>query len=65
MVVNKNKIKSIVLFLCLWLCIGFPLGLWVLLAGPSKWLADYAHSKDMEMYTELLTDKILPVSLKA
>ena len=59
MVENKNKIKSIVLFSCLWLCIGFPLGLWVLLAGPSKWLADYAHSTDMEMSKENILGKLI------
>jgi len=56
---NKNKIKSIVVFLYLWLCIGFPLGLWVLLAGPSKWLTDYARSTDMELSTENILGKLI------
>ena len=49
---NNYKIKSTLLFLYLWLCIGFPLGLWVLLAGPSKWMAEYARSTDMEVSKE-------------
>lgn len=56
---NKNKIKSIILFLYLWLCIGFPLGLWVLLAGPSKWLTEYARSTDMEMSKENILEKLI------
>lgn len=56
---NQNKIKSIILFLYLWLCIGFPLGLWVLLAGPSKWLAEYAHSTDMEISKENILGKLI------
>jgi len=56
---NKNKIKSIILFLYLWLCIGFPLGLWVLLAGPSKWLAEYSRDTDMEMSKENMIGKII------
>jgi protein tyrosine phosphatase (PTP) superfamily phosphohydrolase (DUF442 family) len=56
---NKNKIKSIILFLYLWLCIGFPLGLWVLLAGPSKWMTEYARSTDMEMSKENILGKLI------
>lgn len=58
---NNNKIQSIILFLYLWLCIGFPLGLWVLLAGPSKWLAEYARSTDMEMSKENIIGKLIIV----
>lgn len=58
---NNNKIQSIILFLYLWLCIGFPLGLWVLLAGPSKWLAEYARSTDMEMSKENILGKLIIV----
>lgn len=57
--VNKNKIQSIILFLYLWLCIGFPLGLWVLLAGPSKWLAEYSRATDMEMSKENIIGKTI------
>lgn len=56
---SKNKIQSIILFLYLWLCVGFPLGLWVLLAGPSKWLAEYARSTDMEMSKENILGKLI------
>lgn len=56
---NKNKINSMILFLYVWLCIGFPLGLWVLLAGPSKWLAEYARSTDMEMSKENILGKLI------
>lgn len=56
---NQNPIKSIILFLYLWLCIGFPLGLWVLLAGPSKWLAEYAHSTNMELSKENILGKLI------
>jgi len=59
MTINKNKIKSIILFLYLWLCIGFPLGLWVLLAGPSKWLAEYARSTDMGISKENILGKLI------
>jgi len=55
----KNKNKSIILFLYLWLCIGFPLGLWVLLAGPSKWLAEYSHSTNMEISKENILGKMI------
>jgi protein tyrosine phosphatase (PTP) superfamily phosphohydrolase (DUF442 family) len=55
----KNKIQSIILFLYLWLCIGFPMGLWILLAGPSKWLSEYARSTDMEMSKENLFGKLI------
>ena len=58
---NNNKIQSIILFLYLWLCIGFPFGLWVLLAGPSKWLAEYARSTDMEMSKENILGKLIIV----
>jgi len=56
---NKNKIQSIILFLYIWLCIGFPMGLWVLLAGPSKWLSEYACSTDMEMSQENILGKLI------
>jgi protein tyrosine phosphatase (PTP) superfamily phosphohydrolase (DUF442 family) len=56
---NKNKIQSIFLFLYFWLCIGFPLGLWVLLAGPSKWLAEYSHSTNMELSKENILGKLI------
>ena len=59
--ISKNKIQSIILFLYLWLCVGFPLGLWVLLAGPSKWLAEYARSTDMEMSKENILGKLIIV----
>ncbi|MDD5151905.1 MAG: hypothetical protein PHC28_15735 [Flavobacterium sp.] len=55
----ENKNKSIILFLYLWLCIGFPLGLWVLLAGPSKWLAEYSHSTNMEISKENILGKVI------
>jgi protein tyrosine phosphatase (PTP) superfamily phosphohydrolase (DUF442 family) len=55
----KNKIQSIILFLYLWLCIGFPMGLWILLAGPSKWLSEYARSTDMEVSKENLFGKLI------
>jgi len=53
------KNKSIFLFLYLWLCVGFPLGLWVLLAGPSKWLAEYSHSTNMEISKENILGKLI------
>ncbi|WP_395048887.1 hypothetical protein [Flavobacterium sp.] len=56
---NKNKSQSVILFLYFWLCIGFPLGLWVLLAGPSKWLAEYSHSTNMEMSKENILGKLI------
>ena len=56
---TKNKIKSIILFLYLWLCIGFPMGLWILLAGPSKWLSEYARSTDMEISKENVFGKLI------
>lgn len=56
---TKNKTKSIILFLYLWLCIGFPMGLWVLLAGPSKWLSEYARSTDMEISKENVFGKLI------
>ena len=56
---NNYKIKSTLLFLYLWLCIGFPLGLWVLLAGPSKWMAEYARSTDMEVSKENILGKLI------
>jgi protein tyrosine phosphatase (PTP) superfamily phosphohydrolase (DUF442 family) len=59
MIDNKNKIKLTFVFLYLWLCIGFPMGLWVLLAGPSKWLAEYAHSTDMEISKENTLGKLI------
>jgi len=55
----KNKIQSIILFLYLWLCIGFPMGLWILLAGPSKWLSEYARSTDMEISKENIFGKLI------
>lgn len=57
----KNKNKSILLFLYIWLCIGFPLGLWVLLAGPSKWLAEYSHSTNMDISKENILGKLIIV----
>lgn len=59
MMENKNKIKPIILFLYLFLCIGFPLGLWVLMAGPSKWLTEYARSTDMEISKENILGKLI------
>lgn len=53
--------KSIFLFLYVWLCIGFPMGLWVLLAGPSKWLSAYAKSSGMELAQENLYGKLIIV----
>jgi hypothetical protein len=56
---TKNKIQSIILFLYLWFCIGFPMGLWILLAGPSKWLSEYARSTDMEISQENIFGKLI------
>ena len=56
---TKNKIQSIILFLYIWLCIGFPMGLWILLAGPSKWLSEYARSTDMEISKENIFGKLI------
>lgn len=58
---KQSPIKSTILFLYLSLCIGFPLGLWVLLAGPSKWLAEYAHATDMEISQENIYGKLIIV----
>lgn len=58
---KKLKIKSIIILLYIWLCVGFPMGLWVLLAGPSRWLSEYARSSGMEISQENLWGKLIIV----
>ena len=56
---NKLDIKSVILFLYIWLCVGFPMGLWVLLAGPSRWLSEHARNTGMEISEENLWGKLI------
>ena len=56
---NKAKLQSVILFLYTWMCVAFPLGLWVLLAGPSKWLSEYARTSGMTLSHENLLGKLV------
>ncbi len=56
---RKLSIKSVILFLYIWLCVGFPMGLWVLIAGPSRWLSEYAQNTAMEHSEENLWGKLI------
>lgn len=56
---KNQKLQSFIQFCLVWLCVGFPMGLWVLLAGPSKWLSEYALRTRMTLSDENLLGKLI------
>lgn len=44
---NQSKIIQVAHFLFIWVCVGIPLGLFTVTAGPMKWLEDYATKTGM------------------
>jgi hypothetical protein len=56
---EPTKIVRFARFLFVWLCIGIPLGLYTITAGPMRWLAGYALKTGMLPEDEAFYGKLI------